>query len=71
MKDYISCCSATYVASYAFQRDLECSYCKSLNDATVFDNCKNCGAPLAPDKHKSRDYNFDRRYSNTNNSGPK
>lgn len=34
----------------------KCAYCSSLNNATKFDNCHSCGAPLAanygPDKSK-------------------
>ena len=53
------CLSATYVPSYELHVGIECSYCASLNNATKFDNCRSCGAPLARSIAPRKVYNVD------------
>ena len=48
--------SGVWNPAYEIQMGIKCAYCASLNNATKFDNCRSCGAPLAanhgPDKLK-------------------
>lgn len=53
---YNYCLSGNVMPEFELEIGLKCAYCLSLNNATKFDNCKSCGAPLAaehgPDKSK-------------------
>ena len=42
--------SAAYFPDFALQIGIKCEYCSSLNNATKFDNCCSCGAPLGVQK---------------------
>lgn len=53
------CLSGTYIPSYELHVGIECAYCASLNNATKFDNCRSCGAPLARSIAPRKVYNID------------
>lgn len=56
--DY-TCYSGTYIPEYALEIGIKCVYCASLNNATKFDNCRSCGAPLARSIAPRKVYNVD------------
>lgn len=42
--------SGVWNPAYEIQIGIKCEYCSSLNNATKFDNCRSCGAPLGVQK---------------------
>jgi len=44
------CLSSVYIHDFALHTGIRCEYCSSLNNATKFDNCHSCGAPLGSHK---------------------